>query len=244
MRIGIVTAMAEETLPIYLKVGTIVGEGVVGGATVREIKYEDNTLYLATSGIGELRAALTAQLLKDIFEVEVILNFGFVGAINPKLNVGELVIVGAIVHHQFDISAVDGNKAVGHYDGREDLYFSCDAEIISRVQSALGSPLPVVVDASGDKFIASAEEKNRLRRTFAADICEMEAAGLALACERNNLPLFSLKVVSDKADENAIISFAEVLRKGMTKYEKLLPIIIKAINCDSEKPLPPARFKQ
>ena len=52
MRIGIITAMAEETLPIFQKLGNVVAEVTVSGVTVRQIEAEGHTVYLATSGIG------------------------------------------------------------------------------------------------------------------------------------------------------------------------------------------------
>lgn len=42
----------------------------------------------------------------------------------------------------------------------------------------------------------------------------MEIAGICLAAERNEIPVFSMKVVSDGADEEATESFGEVLEKG------------------------------
>ena len=80
MRIGIITAMADETMPLYEKLGKAKGEGKVAGATVHQFEIDGNEIYLAKSGVGEIRAALTAQMLVDIFEVEAILNFGFVGS--------------------------------------------------------------------------------------------------------------------------------------------------------------------
>ena len=88
MRIGIVTAMAEETLPVYRKLGNVVAEDNVSGVAIKQIETEGHTVYLATSGIGEIRAALAVQLLVDLFDIEAVLNFGFVGSLNPKLSVG------------------------------------------------------------------------------------------------------------------------------------------------------------
>ena len=68
-----------------------------------------------------------------------------------------------------------------------------------------------------------------IRRDFEADICEMELAGLAIACERNNLPLLSLKVVSDKADESATANFVEIVHKGMEKLAVILPDVLNAL---------------
>jgi adenosylhomocysteine nucleosidase len=239
MRIAIVTAMAEEILPIYKKLGAVTDETVISGVKIRKLDSGENTVFLATSGIGEIRAALTVQLLADLFDVEAVLNFGFVGALNRELNVGDLVIVKRAVHHQFDIAVVNGVKK-GQYDGRDSEFFDLDEDIITRVCAILKQPFPFVTVASGDKFIAANEDKISLRRDFGADICEMEAAGLALACERNNIPLFSMKVVSDKADESAAVSFSEVLEKGMSKYEHAIPKIIQAV-ASKQGPLPPKK---
>ena len=118
MRIGIITAMADETMPLYEKLGKAKGEGKVAGATVHQFEIDGNEIYLAKSGVGEIRAALTAQMLVDIFEVEAILNFGFVGSLDNRFDVGDLTLVGATVHYQFDTSEID-NVPAGQYDGKD-----------------------------------------------------------------------------------------------------------------------------
>lgn len=232
--------MAEETLPIIKKLGNIVAEDTISGVLIRQIETADHTIYLATSGIGEVRAALAVQLLVDLFDVETILNFGFVGAIDSSLDISELVIVRQSVHHQFDISAVN-DTPLGQYDGRDSVYFNTDAALVAKVQSLLPHPLKQVIAASGDKFVADKNTKSFLKAQFDADICEMEISGICLAAERNHVPVFSMKVVSDKADEAATVSFAEVLEKGLSKYEDVLPFVLKALADEKEKPLPPVK---
>ena len=251
MRIGIVTAMVEETVPIITKLGGVVAEDNIAGVRIVQIEAGGHTVYLANSGIGEIRAALAVQLLVDLFDIEVVLNFGFVGSLTGSLLVGETVIAGRAVHHQFDLSAVDGTPA-GEYDGRGTVFFETDREIADRFLAALPSPLRVVTVASGDKFVGDRETKKRLRDEFGADICEMELAGICLAAERNGIPVFSLKVVerngipvfslkvvSDAADESAPVSFAEVVGKGLTEYEKLLPELLGALSGVSRSSRPP-----
>ncbi len=240
MRIGIITAMASETMPLYEKLGKAKGEGKVAGVDVHHFDIDGNEIFLAKSGVGEIRAALTAQMLVDIFEVEAILNFGFVGSLDNRFEVGDMVIVGATVHYQFDTTEID-DVAVGQYDGKESPYLHLDSVLIAKVQNALGGMLPVVVDASGDKFVASKEEKDYLR-SFGAHVCDMECAALAIATERNNIPLLSIKVISDKADESANVSFGEVLKRGLTKYEAIFPTVLKAISGSNDTALPPAKY--
>ncbi|MBQ9276930.1 MAG: 5'-methylthioadenosine/S-adenosylhomocysteine nucleosidase, partial [Clostridia bacterium] len=211
MRIAIITAMAEETMPIFESLGSALrDESTISGVQVRKFELGGDTIYLATSGVGEIKAALATQLLKDLFDVETVLNFGFVGTVNPALSIAELVVVDKVCHYQFDISALNGIES-GRYSDHEDRYFYLDKDLIARVLANVGRPMRVVTDASGDKFISSSIDKNMLRDEFKADICEMELAGIAIACERNNIPLLSLKVVSDKADESATVDFGEIV---------------------------------
>lgn len=240
MRIAIITAMAEETMPILKSMGSnMTDESKISGVDVKKFELGLDTIYLATSGVGEIKAALAVQLMKDLFDVEVVLNFGFVGALNPALSIAELVIVTRVCHHQFDISTLDGIE-VGRYSDHEDRYFYLNQELVLRVLANVGRPIRQVTDASGDKFISLSSDKEYLRKEFDADICEMELVGLAIACERNNLPLLSLKVVSDKADESATTDFGEIVHKGMEKLAGILPEVLKALEGMSS-PLPPIK---
>lgn len=227
MKIGIITAMADETTPLYQKMGKATGEINVAGVTIFKFEIDGNEIFLVRSGVGEIRAAMTFQLLVDRFEVDAVLNFGFVGSLDNRFEVGDLVLAEKVVHYQFDTSAID-NVPAGQYDGNDSVFFSVDNGLIEKVQKELDTKLPQVVVASGDKFIASREDKEHLR-TFGADICEMECAGLVIASVRNNVPLLSIKVISDKADERADISFGEVVRRGLTRYEQIFPAVLKAV---------------
>ena len=228
MRIGIVTAMAEETLPIYKKLGNVISRERIRGAEICTIALNDNTIYLATSGVGEINAAVTVQLLKDLYDVEAILNFGFVGSLNPDIEIGELVIADKVCHYQYDVSVVE-NVRVGQYEQNEDIYFYLDNALIDKVNGAITKPLRKVAVASADAFVASSKKKKMLKEEFGCDICEMELAGLTIACMRNELPLLSVKVISDKADDVAYISFEEIAKKGLSKYEEILPAVLTAV---------------
>ena len=217
MRIGIVTAMAEETLPIYKKLGNVISSERIRGAEISTITLNDNTIYLATGGVGEINAATTVQLLKDLYDVEAILNFGFVGSLNSDIDIGELVIADKVCHYQYDVSVLE-NVRVGQYSENEDIYFYLDNALIDKVNGAIAKPLRRVAVASADAFVASSKKKKMLKEEFGCDICEMELAGLTIACLRNELPLISVKVISDKAADVAFISFEEIVNKGLSIY--------------------------
>ena len=240
MRIAIITAMAEETLPIFKKLGNVVAQNTISGVAISQIEYDGDTIYLATSGVGEIKAALAVQLLVDLFDVEAVLNFGFVGALNKNLELCELVVPRRVVHYQFDVTGVDTDRVVGQYSGMSSNYFYLDETLIHNALANIGKQMKLVTVASGDVFVTKNDDKHRLAKEFGADICEMELAGIAIACERNNVPLFSVKVVSAKADEGANVSFLSIVEKGVAGYEKILPEILKAIK-DGATALPPIK---
>ena len=60
-----------------------------------------------------------------------------------------------------------------------------------------------VICASADKFIASKEKKEELHNIYKADICEMEAAGIVLTCNKNEIPCLLIKTVSDSINGGA-----------------------------------------
>jgi adenosylhomocysteine nucleosidase len=227
MKIGIITAMADETTPLYQKMGKATGEIKVAGVTVFKYDIDGNEIFLVRSGVGEIRAAMTFQLLVDKFDVDAVLNFGFVGSLDNRFDVGDLVLAEKVVHYQFDTSAID-NVPAGQYDGNDSIYFNTDKQLMDKVQNQLDTKLPQVIVASGDKFVASKEDKNYLR-TLGAEICAMECAGLVIASVRNNVPLLSIKVISEKADESADVYFSEVVKKGLTRYEQIFPSVLKAV---------------
>ena len=78
MRIAIITAMAEETLPIFKKLGNVGAQNTISGVAISQIEYDGDTIYLATSGVGEIKAALAVQLLVDLFDVEAVLNLSLI----------------------------------------------------------------------------------------------------------------------------------------------------------------------
>lgn len=229
MKIGIITALAEEMLPICKNLGSVSEPETVRGAEIRKMIFGENTLYLATGGVGEINASVTAQLLCDLYGVEAILNFGFVGSLNPEIGISDLVIADRVCHYQYDVSAIDNVKA-GQYPENPDIYFYLDGALIEAVNARLSTPLRKVAVASADAFVASFDKKRELLETFGCDICEMELAGLAIACRRNGIPLLSIKAVSDKADEVAVVSFNKIVEAGLSKYEEILPAVLKGVS--------------
>ena len=61
--------------------------------------------------------------------------------------------------------------------------------------------------ASGDQFICSQEQKDRIISNTSALCTEMEGAGIAHAAYRNGVPFVILRAISDKADNSAEMDY-------------------------------------
>ncbi|MGK0467200.1 5'-methylthioadenosine/S-adenosylhomocysteine nucleosidase [Clostridium sp.] len=191
--IGMIVAVEIEA--VLNKYGLPIKKLEFAGYSVYQYKLGENNLFVIHSGAGEIAAAMTTQFLISQFRVDFIVNFGVVGGLTHEMSLARTCIVESVVHYDFDTSEADGCD-VGRYLEYPSVYISTTKEI---VDEALKSEplLRKVICASGDKFIARKEKKEELHNIFNAEICEMEAAGIVLTCNKNKIPCLLIKTVSD-----------------------------------------------
>ena len=187
------------------------GEGrkeIKNGFNVYNYETEDYTLHVVNSGVGELAAAAATQMLIDLYNVEMVVNFGVVGGLTADVSQCRTCIVEKIVHYDFDLSQIDP-VPVGKYPDYEDIYIPTDAELFKKALK-IEPELKPVICASADKFIGTKEGKEKLHQLYGAEICEMEAGAIALTCNRCKVPFLSIKTVSDSIDGGADEFYAAV----------------------------------
>lgn len=83
------------------------------------------------------------------------------------------------------------------------------------VRGAHGPPFPLIALASGEAFIASENERTRLRHLTEAEAVDMNSFGLAAVCADHRVPLFIWRIISDRADEEA----SEMFRNFVGSYD-------------------------
>lgn len=193
-KVGLIAAVEIEAVTEKYK--EPVDHFVKAGCEIYVYYRNDIELYVVNCGVGEISAAAATQLLISLYNCETILNFGIVGGLTEEMSKVPLCIVEKVVHHQFDTSAID-NCEPGHYVGEfPDKYMPTTPELIEKAL-AIKPDLKKVICASGDVFVDTAADKAALHEKFNADICEMEAAAIVKICHRNNVPVLSIKMVSD-----------------------------------------------
>lgn len=193
-KIGMIVAVEMQS--VLEKYGSkLTLERDYAGYKVLIYQTERYQLIIVNCGVGEIAAASGTQFLISEYHVDLIVNFGVVGGLTEKMTTTKACIVEKIVHYDFDTSLVD-NTVVGRYNQYPDIYIPTTPELV-KFAVEKNPQLVSVICASGDKFIADEQAKRKLNEQFGADICEMEAAGIVLTCNRNKVPCILIKIVSD-----------------------------------------------
>lgn len=225
MKIGFVVAMSKE-MQVFL--ARLDGEPKCtksGGFSVYTYSVGDNLLYMVDAGVGEISAGNATFMLKVVYGVDMVVNFGVCGSLNPNLDVADIVYGGSVYHFDRDTSALD-NVEVGYYTEFEERFLSVDQDLLKKAKSLYDAP--IVTIASSEKFVANKTLKDSLREV-GADVCEMESAGVLVTAKRLGVPCLIIKAVSDKADEEATLSFTEMLALSMQKCSDVIYKLITNI---------------
>ena len=193
-KIGMVVAMQKEIVPLFESLGIKVKTVKRFGFDITKFDYLDKSIICMQSGIGEIHAAAATQALIGTYGAEAIINFGVCGALGETA-LTETVIVKGVAHYDFDLSPID-DVSVGQYPSENSAVIETD-KFLRKTAKKILPDCKEVICASADKFVADEKEKERLKMTFGAEICEMESAGVLITCKHSGVPCLIVKAVSD-----------------------------------------------
>ncbi|MBQ3145511.1 MAG: 5'-methylthioadenosine/adenosylhomocysteine nucleosidase [Clostridia bacterium] len=165
---------------------------------------------LVRGGVGKVNAARTTQVLIDKFNIEYIINLGSAGALNDKLNIGDIVVGTELIQHDFDVTAFGREKGYIPETGKE---FRSDENIIKKCEDIRISNIKIVkgVITSGDIFCTDIKMKEKIRQKFKSDCIEMEGAAIAQVCYLNKIPFIVIRSISDIPNGNNELDFNQYL---------------------------------
>jgi len=222
-------AALREKLPLN-------GETRCAGAKTYIGEFEGKKIMLLQCGPGKVHAAARTQAALDAagasgVDGTCVINTGVAGALSDKLDIGDIVISKDLVQHDFDASAA-GNAA-GEIPGLLMTAFIADPALIKAAKEAALSiacnekNCHIARIATGDQFIASKSDKERIIKNFDAYCVEMEGAAIAQTCFINdNTPFVVIRGMSDKANEEAGYDFSE---RAKLIAERTSAIVMKMI---------------
>jgi nucleoside phosphorylase len=154
-------------------------------------KWGDQNIVLVRSGVGRQRAEDATLQVIDRFKPGALISIGYAGAVQPELNVGDLVIADTIIEE----------KENGEYFPDSDwLNRAKDIPCPDGVKAVVGGLLTV------DNVIHDSLSKQELGKKYSVQAVEMETSAISKVAEEKDVPLLSLRVISDRLDQELLDS--------------------------------------
>ena len=208
MKLGIIGAMDVEVATLKEKMQQVT-VATHAGSEYFEGKLEGLDAVVVQCGVGKVNAALCAQILISVYGVTHIVNTGIAGSLCAELDIADLVISRDAIHHDFDLRF--WGRPVGQVPGMDVTAFPADEGMIASAYAAAeavnAGHTKIGRVASGDQFICSKEQKERIIADTTAVCAEMEGASIAHTAYRNGIPFVIIRAISDKADDSAEMDY-------------------------------------
>jgi len=220
MKTGIVIAMEREGSSLKNKLGEPKEKKLICGMTFSVYDTKGGEVIIGESAPGTAEAASCTTILIDRYQVDQVINFGYVGSLKLKYGLFDIVAVDSVVQHDYDLTVFDISK--GSHSCLGYPYIQAD----KKLTSSLADGYDLVRIACGNSFVSDEMSKTKIAEEFDADICDMESAGIALVCARAEVPFAMLKVVSDGLEGDSIESF----KKHSKDIEGCTTLILDFIN--------------
>lgn len=227
--IGIIGAMDVEV--DFLKQATHIKKTT----TIAAMEYCEGTLgeknvVIVKCGMGKVNAGMCASTLINLFHCKEIINTGVAGSLDNALNIGDIVVSVDAVQHDFDVEVIGFAKGEIPYTG---LYaFPADEALRAKAVEAVRMSAPEIrvyegrVN-SGDQFIHTKAQKDRIRSDFGGMCCEMEGAAIAQVCWLHNTPFVILRAISDKEDGSVAVEFQTFAEEAAHRCAKSVQYMIE-----------------
>lgn len=226
--IGIIGAMDEEIENLKQKLEIVTAKEMIGLQFFVGRMFS-NSVVLVKSGIGKVNAAICAQILIDHFAVDCIVNVGVAGGLVNELKIGDIVISTDTVQHDMET-----DEPIGVIPRMEISNFNADEELICLAEEAAkeisgNNTIMKGRIASGDQFVCSQEQKNRIRSNVKGVCVEMEGAAIAQACYLNKIPFVIVRSISDNADSNVETDYYTFLKMAASRSSALVEKMLESI---------------
>lgn len=221
-KIGIICAMEKEACYLQDKMEGVV-EKKVGGITFWQGSVGKKDVILAQCGIGKVFAAMCTQTMILAFSPDCIINSGVAGSLTADLDILDIAVSTSAVQHDLDTSPL--GDPVGLISGLNIVNLPADEHLqeeICRHAEKRGIRALSGVIASGDQFIATRAQKEKILSAFSPIACEMEGAAVAQVSVANHVPFCIVRAISDSFTGQNEMDYAQFASRAAERGAALL----------------------
>ncbi len=227
MRVGIICASDSEVAPFL---PTIDECKITEKAMLKFYEGKINGVAVVTlfSGVCKVNAAIATQILIDTYGVDVIINAGTAGGMNPELEIFDIVISTEAAYHD-----VAPDILTEFHPWLESVYFKSDQELLNLTHKAIDK---IETEGkvywgrmvTGEAFIADGGRK-KINEQFAPLTVDMETASIAHVCYVNRIPFISIRSITDTAAHSGIGHFEENCKKASVIAKDITVALLKEL---------------
>lgn len=228
--IGIIGAMEEE---VAILKGELQSLEEINIAHVKFYKgtLKGKSVVLTQSGIGKVNVAISSALLINEFNPSIIINTGSAGALDDKLNIGDVVVSETVGYHDADARAF--GYVLGQLPDMPAVY-NADQHLLAKAIDAIEAQQLVAhtgLIVSGDSFIGTNDQRLTIKRHFNQALAvEMEAGAIAQTCYQFDVPFIITRAISDKSNGEANVTFDEFLGEAAKSSSDMVRYLIESFD--------------
>lgn len=181
------------------------------------------------SGVCKVNAAIAAQILIDAYGIDIMINAGTAGGMNPKLEIFDSVISTEVAYHD-----VASDILTEFHPWLESVYFKSDQELLDLTHKAIDK---IELEGNvywgrmvtGEVFIED-EGRKKINEQFAPLTVDMETASIAHVCYVNSIPFISIRSITDTAAHSGAEHFEENCEKASIIAKDITVSLLKELS--------------
>lgn len=191
-------------------------------------KIEGIDIVTLFSGVCKVNAAIATQILIDTYHVDLVINAGTAGGMDPKLDIFDTVISTEVAYHD-----VHEEILTEFHPWMENVFFKADKELLKLSEKAvakLNTDYRIVWGrmVTGEAFITD-EGRDEINKQFAPLTVDMETGSIAHVCYVNQVPFIAIRSITDTPSHSGSEYFEENCEKASVIAKEITVALLAEI---------------
>lgn len=178
---------------------------------VYEGMYKNNNIVILVSGVGLINTSSSLSLVIDRYNPRCVINIGLIGGYDSKLNIGDIVIAGKVLNINSYKTLYRGkgegsNSLDWEYltfrDGEDSLVMESANKKLLELTDKVDINKNIGIIGSGDCWNNEIDKLLHMNKKYGILGEDMESIAVYSVCNNLNIPVISIKSVSDNLVNN------------------------------------------
>ena len=185
------------------------------------------------AGFGKINCACAAGWLAGDLKCDILIDSGSAGALDGCCGIGDIVFSADVYEYDMlpvekfkkfksELSSATSLAALIEIEGSADIF----AGYVKLAEAASGRAVFTGNCACGEKDVNSTKLKETLKNSYGCMICDWESSAVVKTANLRSVDCFSIRSVSDHADENMMKDYRANADGSLDKLYEAVAIFI------------------